>query len=423
MKKIHFFCVILALFFIISQAAAQQTLREWHVSLSEEAEAAGSSSASAPVSEPAAMNKKRIACIFSQTHVYAPSTGKFELDRNIAFRLGNYIQVRSVLEQYGKFEGIYTLMGPDLTKENVQKAFVCMQEETSPGDEIFIYWESHGCSDQWDHSGEEADGFNEYLFLGRSGSQHCITDDEFSDLLKKLNGRKVMILMEACHSGGLITESSPKGLMQASNFPFKDAASLENDIEDHCGKIRYETLTPLLPQIMTKADPPSTENRNFSSLRDFLPPKSLKSKTVFFNRVFQQSGGRDISGQTHSDVSVIFTAGETEKSYCALFTNTGKAVVYDHARDRYTFSTDLEEPDCLPIGAPVFALVLAITDATGEYSDAHHTDFADIWKIVKDLIPENCRRINQMRDPGTPEMTQTPCYLNTTGPIDVCPKK
>lgn len=403
MKKYFLLIFTLALFCVVSQAMAQQRLSDWVAALEED--------------PPATLeHHKRVAFIFSQTHVYDPDEEEFVYDKNIAYRVGNFIQVKSALERFGNFDAIGVLVGPDLNKANVKNAFQAIVDETNPGDEIFIYWESHGATDKDglfpEHGSEEADSHNEFLILGIPSKDEVITDDEFADLLFMLKGRRVMLLMEACHSGGMLTAEAQGRTFNKNSFLFDrdDSDSFSEQLEDLCGNYDYTSLVPLLDNIITE-----NPAANHISLNEF----SKKGKSRFFRNMSKHFKTKDI-GVDHPDLSVIFSSGETEASYCALVNTNREVIVYNLNENRWlAVKKDVE--DALPVGAPVFALVVALSDTSGKYSHGSHTDFKDVWNIVKDLVPANCGRINSNRPSVEPRTSQTPQYMDNTGPIDIRP--
>jgi uncharacterized caspase-like protein len=87
---------------------------------------------------------------------------------------------------------------------------------TRAGDEVFLYWSGHGGRVS-DASGQELDGMSEYLvpFDGKVGRaaevrSSMLLDVTFARWVQALDGRKMVIILDACHSGGLATGA--KGL-------------------------------------------------------------------------------------------------------------------------------------------------------------------------------------------------------------------
>ena len=422
MKKNLILAFAIVLFCMISQALAQQRLSDWVASLGD---------VSAP-STAASAAHKRVAFIFSQTHCYDPDKEEFVLDNNFIFRLGNYIQVKSALNRYGKFDAIGSLVGPDLRKNNVKKVFQLLKQETRPGDEIFIYWESHGATDEggeiFGHSSEESDGMHEFLFLGIPARDEFISDDEFAQLLLILKERRVMVLMEACHSGGLLssraqgrTNRSILNALKSINInSVNDSESFVEKMDKLCGEFDYASIKPLLSNIMAESRSAFNSSSNRRSLSNFVKNKSDKN-SKFFKNAFRRFQTKDINPD-HPNLSVIFSASETENSYCALINSKSEILVYNLEENRWLTEEKPREME-LPVGAIVFSLVLALSDTTGQYSSGDHTDFADVWKLVKFIVPLNNDRLDSNQTTSERNGSQTPQYLNNTGPINVRPAR
>ena len=77
---------------------------------------------------------------------------------------------------------------------------------TSPGDEALLFFSGHGFQ-QPDTNGDESDRFDETLvpvdvvLRGNKTVEGMITDDEIAGLLNRLVGRRVTVIVDACHSG------------------------------------------------------------------------------------------------------------------------------------------------------------------------------------------------------------------------------
>lgn len=99
-----------------------------------------------------------------------------------------------------------TLINKNVTKEKIYYLFFnYLPNHTEPGDEIIIYWTGHGarCSDT---SGDEKDGYDETLVLYDSKPNDPKTqliDDDFGRWVQNLSGRKVLFLLDTCHSSGM----------------------------------------------------------------------------------------------------------------------------------------------------------------------------------------------------------------------------
>lgn len=111
-----------------------------------------------------------------------------------------------LITYYGFNENeIKTLINQDATFQNIKATFNrWLVEGTKPGDMVFFYFSGHG-SIVPDQNGDEKDGYDEVLCpydVVCMGGYNIILDDELSIWLRKLNGRKVTVILDSCYSGG-----------------------------------------------------------------------------------------------------------------------------------------------------------------------------------------------------------------------------
>lgn len=99
------------------------------------------------------------------------------------------------------------LLDAEATKKNILAAVKeWLVEGTNPGDEVFLFYSGHGFQ-QPDTDGDEADNLDETLVpvdasVDEGGKiKGMITDDELGVLLSRLAGRRVHVVVDACHSG------------------------------------------------------------------------------------------------------------------------------------------------------------------------------------------------------------------------------
>jgi hypothetical protein len=138
-----------------------------------------------------------------------------------------------VLQQRCGFERAWVLANEQASRKNIEHA-ICRQlpSFTRPGDTVVIYWSGHGarCADT---DGDEKDGFDEYLVPhdgqltdAEAVRRTMILDDTFGRWLQELDGRRVLVILDTCHSGGQGQEKSIKPLIgqpaAASSFDFLD---------------------------------------------------------------------------------------------------------------------------------------------------------------------------------------------------------
>ena len=150
-------------------------------------------------------------------------------DRALIVGVGDYAQVSDLpgidldvrmmeeaAERLG-FREIRTLLDREATYDSFKTLFErWLIGGTRAGDRILLYFSGHGGCVA-DQDGDEADGKDEVLVLHdthvRGGRmENALRDDEFNALLKRLPGRHVLVLIDACHSG-----TSHKGFNLSGN--------------------------------------------------------------------------------------------------------------------------------------------------------------------------------------------------------------
>ncbi len=116
---------------------------------------------------------------------------------------------RAIAQKMGvKDENIRFLKDDQLTLAGIRAAFDELQSSLQPGDQVFVYYSGHGG--------------RQYVRDGNSErcAESLITDDargfidaELEDRLKKLSekAQKVIVFLDACHSGGVTTRSINAG--------------------------------------------------------------------------------------------------------------------------------------------------------------------------------------------------------------------
>jgi len=124
-----------------------------------------------------------------------------------------------VMKKFGQLDFAIVLIYENATHENIEAA-ICktLKDKTNPDDEVFIFWSGHGgrCTDDND---DEADDLDEYLvpYDGNTASlkdarRTMVMDDEFGRWIQELDGRRILVILDACFSGG---QATGKGLGDA----------------------------------------------------------------------------------------------------------------------------------------------------------------------------------------------------------------
>lgn len=113
---------------------------------------------------------------------------------------------------------VTVLTNRDATLKAIRQAiFEQLPRKTRPGDTVVIYFSCHGgrCADT---NGDEPDGLDEYLvpYDGTASSpETMLLDDTFARWMAELSGRKILVVLDNCYSGG--SSKGIKGLEDARN--------------------------------------------------------------------------------------------------------------------------------------------------------------------------------------------------------------
>ncbi len=109
-----------------------------------------------------------------------------------------------LISQWGfKQDEVKRLINRRARRSSIRAALNGLVRQTNPGDRVVIYYAGHG-SQVRDRNDDETDGLDETLVpydfeAGRQPRQ--ILDDDIYATLKKLKGRRVILIVDACHSG------------------------------------------------------------------------------------------------------------------------------------------------------------------------------------------------------------------------------
>ncbi|HUY33151.1 MAG TPA: DUF4384 domain-containing protein [Pirellulales bacterium] len=150
--------------------------------------------------------------------------------------------MEDVMKAKCKLDASYLLVNEKATLKAIEDLVRRrMPALTRPGDTIFLYWSGHGgrCPDD---DGDEADGYDEFLvpYDGTAGPpatlrRTMLMDDTFGRWIQELDGRKLVLILDTCHSGGQSTDakgtkgiSAPDALVKSTpnDFDFFDGELL-----------------------------------------------------------------------------------------------------------------------------------------------------------------------------------------------------
>jgi len=115
-----------------------------------------------------------------------------------------------------KSDQIRLLTDNQAKREDILGGLQWLVDGSRAGDKVLFYFSGHG-SQQPDTNGDEDDKLDETLCpVDTSANRtNMVVDDEINNYLQKLSGRKVLVVIDSCHSG-TITKS-----ILSSNIKFK----------------------------------------------------------------------------------------------------------------------------------------------------------------------------------------------------------
>jgi len=138
----------------------------------------------------------------------------------------------------------------EATRKNLEQLiFGWLPSVTRPGDTVFIYFSGHAGQDDTERS-DEPDGQDETLApydltvgtdqMSREERvaayrRSNIVDDTFARWLEELQGRQVVVILDTCHSGGLVAGKDLSRLLVDETRRVKDISQLNTVVLACCG--------------------------------------------------------------------------------------------------------------------------------------------------------------------------------------------
>jgi len=110
-----------------------------------------------------------------------------------------------IMKDHGRLDGLGMLLNEQATRQAIQQGIDELRLKSQPGDEIFIYWSGHGatCANADPNEPEERDAFLvPYDGTPEDIAGSMVLDDTLGRWIQTLDGRKVCLIVDACHSAG-----------------------------------------------------------------------------------------------------------------------------------------------------------------------------------------------------------------------------
>ncbi len=136
------------------------------------------------------------------------NSGKNELD-NLEFADDDAEDFRKILIKQGwKDNRIKFLTDKDATKKNIEEALAGWLTKVNSNDLLVLFWSGHGYPDPGDTRRVYFACYDTELNKPYTGWRM----DKVIDFIKERNPRNVLVMVDSCHAGKLITRSSEKGI-------------------------------------------------------------------------------------------------------------------------------------------------------------------------------------------------------------------
>ncbi len=146
---------------------------------------------------PAPTSGKRWALSMGVGHYKSPDFNVLNFAANDAKRIA------VAARQACGFGGVLLLVEEQVTLENMRRAFRALAETSKVGDTVLVFFGGHGSRM------ETGDPSRPYRYMlnpydATDKLDDSFTEDEFGRCIQALDGRRVMIILDACHTGGHI---------------------------------------------------------------------------------------------------------------------------------------------------------------------------------------------------------------------------
>lgn len=155
---------------------------------------------------------RRIVLIFAVGHYADPTISTLMVCANDAKQLK-----KTCVKHLGVAENDVAVFNDQLvTYDNVRAVFKELARVSKAGDEIFIFWTGHGGRAAATSEYQSSDSQMNFLvpYDGDTNDVYntMITENAFGQWINELNGRKIALFLDACHSGGMAGHAKSKSL-------------------------------------------------------------------------------------------------------------------------------------------------------------------------------------------------------------------
>ncbi len=195
-------------------------------------------------------------------------------------------EMAKVMKEKCRLDAAEVLVNEHATRAAIEKAIRrTLPAASRPGDTVFIFWSGHGARIA-DDNGDEQDGFDEMLIPHDIRTDDidtvrrtAVIDDTFARWLQDLDGRKVVLILDTCHSGG--AAKGAKGVTAPLLSPPAPANGGFDFLEREMARAKDLGQRELAMLSASQASQISLERRE----------RDMSAMTYFLVRKLRESGG------------------------------------------------------------------------------------------------------------------------------------
>jgi len=111
------------------------------------------------------------------------------------------------------------LLDEKATRKAFDKAWQNMLKQAQPGETLILSFAGHGSQNKDNQPFDEKDGKDEsLLFYDYNGKQGFIIDDQLYSLFKEAAAYKIVVLIDACHSNGMVRARHKTGQTRTGKY-------------------------------------------------------------------------------------------------------------------------------------------------------------------------------------------------------------
>ena len=146
-------------------------------------------------------------------HLFSIAIDKYLYDQDLENAVDEAEQLRQVLSDYYGFEHYYPLHNKQATRGNIRRALRYYAHNLGPDDALLIHYAGHGKANELGNTAfktYEAVPLDPDTWREHAG---------FIQDLRAIKARYILLLIDSCYAGGIVTGSAPRGGGASTDAP------------------------------------------------------------------------------------------------------------------------------------------------------------------------------------------------------------